>query len=202
MSFGFDVEIWGDYACFTQPEQNEQRVSYDIITPSAARGILEAVLWKPAIEYVIDRIAVCAPIRFDDIARNEFDFEENLAEEMEHHVRKTTKILRNVRYVVTAHFNMTDNAGPDDTENKFSGMIRRRLEKGQYHHAPYLGMREFPARIRLVSEREKPIYAISETRFIGRMLYDLDYQNERTPKFFSAEMYRGIVDLRHVTFIS
>ena len=209
LSFGFDVEIWGDYACFTRPEPGIERVSYDIITPGAARGILEAVLWRPAIGYVIDRIAVCSPIRFSAVSRNEFDFGDDPPDGSDRRVRRTTESLRNVRYVVSAHFDMTDKAGPDDNSGKFMDMIRRRLEKGQYFHAPYLGIREFPAKIRLINENEKQPQPIPETRTLGRMLYDMDYvkesdedgaesSKERSPKFFNAVMRDGVIDLRNV----
>ena len=205
----FRVEISGEYACFTRPEGLEARESYDVLTPSAARGILEAVMWRPAIEYVIDEIAVCSPIRFEEIRRNEIDFESGIAGETGGRIQRATNALRDVRYSVLAHFNMTDGAGEDDNENKFSQMIRRRLKKGQHFHAPYLGMREFPARVRLIDENDEGPQAIGETRGLGKMLYDMEYVKEqdetgaavlieRKPRFFMAEMKRGVIDLRNI----
>jgi len=212
VGYGFKVEIWGDYACFSRPELKVERVSYDVITPGAARGILEAVMWKPAIRYIIDEIAVCSPVRFENIRRNEVDFIAASFEPKaatEGRAQRAAMVLKDVRYVVTAHFKMTDKAGEDDNEGKFAEMIRRRLEKGQNFHAPYLGTREFPAKIRLIKEGESPPSAISETRSLGLMLYDLEYVTETgkdaveivkefKPTYFMAEMKNGVVDLRNV----
>jgi len=209
LSYGFKVEIWGEYACFTRPENSAERESYDVITPSAARGILESVMWKPAIEYVIDKIAICAPIRFEKIRRNEIDFSEKTEETEDLRTPITTKTLRNVHYVITAHFNMTEKATAEDNESKYSEMIRRRLGKGQHYQAPYLGMREFPAKVRILTESDPEPEAINESRALGRMLYDMEYikktdENgeetikERIPKYFMAQMKHGIIDLRNV----
>ncbi len=211
MSYGFRVEIWGEYACFSRPELKVERVSYDVITPSAARGVLEAVMWKPAIRYVIDEIAVCAPIRFENIRRNEVGFVMNNQEPKvasENRQQRAAMVLKNVRYLVSAHFEMTDKAGPEDNEGKFAEMIRRRLEKGQNFHTPYLGAREFPAKVRLVGEGDNAPEPIDETRDLGLMLYDIDYITEKSkdgktvvkefkPKYFMARMEKGIIDLRN-----
>jgi CRISPR-associated protein Cas5d len=213
MSYGFKVEIRGDYACFTRPELKVERVSYDIITPSAARGILEAVMWKPAIEYIIDEIAVCSPIRFENIRRNEISSKADKAgtpvDATKDRVQRAAMVLRDVRYVVTAHFKMTDKAEQRDNEGKFADMIRRRLEKGQCFHTPYLGTREFPAIVRLIGEDETPPDPINETRALGLMLYDIEYVKEIdkngdevvkefVPTYFMAEIKNGLVDLRNV----
>ena len=209
--FGFRTEIWGDYACFTRPELKVERVSYDVITPSAARGILEAVFWKPAIRYVIDEIAVCTPIKFDNIRRNEISnkasYEPIIASE--DRAQRAALVLRNVRYVVTAHFEMTEKAGTGDNEGKFADIIRRRLEKGQHFHQPYLGTREFAAKLRLIPDSEPSPPPIDETRHFGLVFYDMDYvyetnkQGEQVvkefkPTYFMAEMVNGILDLRNV----
>jgi len=212
MGYGFKVEIWGDYACFSRPELKVERVSYDVITPGAARGILEAVMWKPAIRYIIDEIAVCSPIKFENIRRNEVGFIANSFEPKaaaEGRAQRAAMVLKDVRYAVTAHFKMTGHAGVDDTEGKFAEMIRRRLEKGQNFHAPYLGTREFPANIRLIKEGEDMPAVIGETRSLGLMLYDLEYITETgkdsveivkefKPTYFMAEMKNGVIDLRDV----
>jgi len=157
LGYGFKVEIRGDYACFSRPELKVERVSYEVITPSAARGILEAVMWKPAIRYIIDEISVCAPIRFENIRRNEVGFKATSMEPKsanDGRQQRASMVLRDVHYIVTAHFEMTDKAQEKDNEGKFTEMIRRRLEKGQCFHEPYLGTREFPAKLRLFKEDE------------------------------------------------
>ena len=184
MNHGFKVEVWGDYACFSRPELKVERVSYDVITPSAARGILEAVMWKPAIQYVIDEITVCAPIQFENIRRNEVAFKANSTEPksaVEDRAQRASAVLKNVRYVVTAHFRMTDKKGPEDNPGKFAEMIKRRLRKGQNFHAPCLGTREFAANIRLIEDGEAPPEPIDETRSLGLMLYDLEYVTGESP---------------------
>jgi CRISPR-associated protein Cas5d len=193
--------MWGNYACFSHPELKVDRVSYEVITPSAARGVLEAVLWKPAIRYVIDEIAVCSPIRLENTRRN--------------------IVLRDVRYVITAHFKMTDKAGESDNEGKFADMLRRRLRNGNFFQKPYFGIREFPANIRLLEDEEQPPTPINETRSLGLMLYDVDYikhmekvkgkdetgkkaeveveiTDECNPAYFMAELRGGVIDLRKV----
>jgi CRISPR-associated protein Cas5d len=210
MSYGFKVEIWGERACFTRPELKVERVSYEVITPSAARGIIEAVMWKPAIRYIIDEIAVCAPIRFENLRRNEVDFKASKSKEYiaasDERAQRATMMLRDVRYVVTAHFEMTDKAGEGDNEGKFADMIKRRLREGKNYHMPCFGTQEFPANIRLI-EDGKPPMPIDETRSLGLMLYDIDYVKELDkdgnelvtewiPTYFLANMARGVIDLR------
>ena len=206
------MEICGDYACFSRPELKIERMSYDVITPSAARGILEAVMWKPAVRYVIDEISVCKPIRFENIRRNEVGFKAFSMEPKsanDSRQQRASMVLRDVHYVVSAHFVMTGKAQERDNEGKFTDMIRRRLEKGQCYHAPYLGTREFPARIRLIEDGETPAAPIEETRSLGVMLYDIDYikevgaqgkeiVKEYRPTYFIAEMKQGVIDLRNV----
>ena len=212
MGYGFKVEIRGDYACFSRPELKVERVSYDVITPSAARGILEAVMWKPAIRYIIDEVVVCATVCFESIRRNEVGFKASSFEPKsanDGRQQRASMVLRNVHYVVTAHFEMTDIAQKNDNEGKFAEMIRRRLEKGQCFHEPYLGTREFPAKLRLIKEDEVLPTPINDTRSLGVMLYDIDYikeidkhgdeiVKEFRPTYFIAEMKRGVIDLRNV----
>ena len=138
----FTVEIWGDYACFSRPELKVERVSYDVITPSAARGILEAVYWKPAIKYVIDEIRVCAPIRFENIRRNEVNSKVSPREgsyifAASDRAQRAALVLRDVRYVIVAHFERGMLDERDKTEDgafnhgKFAESIKRRLRKGR-----------------------------------------------------------------------
>jgi CRISPR-associated protein Cas5d len=212
MSYGFKVEIWGDYALFSRPELKVERVSYDVITPSAARGILEAVLWKPAIRYIIDEIAVCEPIRFENLRRNEVNSKASegkaFIDASADRAQRASLVLKKVRYVVTGHFKLTDKAGEADNEGKFADMLHRRLRKGQTFHTPYLGTREFPANIRLIEDDEVVPQAIDETRSFGLMLYDIDFVTETDltgtetvtefhPTYFMAEMKSGVIDLRN-----
>ena len=221
---GFSVEIVGDYACFSRPELKVERVSYDLITPSAARGILEAVFWKPAIRYVIDEIRVCNPIRFDNIRRNEVNSKASKQREhiltSEDRTQRAAMVLRNVKYVVTAHFepvaeklnlpNKHDGETGDTfadgsfNHGKFAEMITRRIKKGQCFHQPCLGTREFPANLRLIEDGSYPA-SIQENRDFGIMLYDIDYikdndgnVTEFIPSYFHAVMKQGIIDLRNV----
>jgi len=212
MAYGFKVVIRGDRACFSRPELKVERVSYEVITPSAARGILEAIAWKPAIKYVIDEIAVCAPIRFENIRRNEVGFKASSMEPRfatDDRQQRAALILKDVCYVVTAHFDMTDKAGIADNESKFAEVIRRRIVKGRSFHTPYLGTREFPALVSLIEGEDAAPTPIDETRTLGLMLYDIEYVIENAgndaefvkefkPTFFVAEMKKGIIDLRNV----
>lgn len=154
------LEVWGDYACFTRPEMKTERVSYDVMTPSAARGLLEAVYWHPGMRWVIDRVRVCAPIRFTNLRRNEVKATINARsvrtvmergkgelwlaapEEIQ---QRAAMLLRDVRYVIEAHFDLTDKAAPGDNPGKFQDIMRRRVERGQFYHQPCFGCREFPA---------------------------------------------------------
>lgn len=225
MSYGFKVEITGAYALFTRPELKTERVSFDVITPSAARGILEAVMWKPAIKYVVDEIAVCAPIRYENIRRNElsskipYRLPGTAARDLENgslyqaagsdRAQRAARVLRHVHYLIAAHFEMTDRAEERDNDGKFADMIKRRLRNGQNFHTPYMGTREFPAKVRLIEEGETPPDPIDEDRNLGLMLYDIDYVKERdvngdewvsefVPLYFWAEMKHGVIDLRNV----
>jgi len=168
MTFGIKLWVGGARACFTRPEMKAERVSYDVITPSAARGILEAIHWKPAIRWVVDKIHVLKPIRFESLRRNEVGSkisERNVKTAMnsgrldglgifvdEDRQQRASTILRDVAYVIEAHFELTAKAEDDDTEAKHAEMFRRRAEKGQCFHQPCLGTREFVADFRLIEE--------------------------------------------------
>ena len=212
-----NVEISGAYACFSRPELKVERVSYDVITPSAVRGILEAVFWKPAIRYVINEIRVCSPIKFDNIRRNEVKSKASPGRERiyaaDDRTQRAAMVLKDVRYVVNACFQPTERVGSEDrlpdggfNHGKFAEMITRRLRSGQHFHQPYLGTREFPAVLRLIEPGEALPEAIREDRDLGLMLYDIDYEktadHERvtafTPTYFRAEMVQGVIDLRNV----
>jgi CRISPR-associated protein Cas5d len=215
MGYGFKVEVWGDYALFSRPELKVERMSYDIITPSAARGLLEAVVWKPAIRYRIDEIAVCNPIKFTNIRRNELknkllarnamaamasgDTDGLCVSAADDRTQRASTMLKDVRYVIAAHFELTEKAGEDDTKEKYYNMILRRLRNGQNFHTPYFGTRECPANVRLIEEGEDAPTPIDETRDLGLMLYDMKYgEDDITPTYFRAALDRGVVNLRGV----
>jgi len=225
MSYGFRVEVQGNYALFARPELKVERVSYEVITPSAARGILESVFWKPGLRYVIDQINVCAPIRFENIRRNEVNSKipyssvksaekkmtsgEMYLNTSSDRAQRASMLLRDVKYVITGHFVMTDKAGSLDNEGKFAEMLRRRLRKGQNYHMPYLGTREFPAQVRLIENGEELPEPIIDTRSLGLMLYDIDYVKSIDkdgqeivtafePMYFMAQMNHGVINLRGV----
>ncbi|NLB90651.1 MAG: type I-C CRISPR-associated protein Cas5, partial [Clostridiales bacterium] len=190
--------------------------SYDVITPSAARGILEAVFWKPAIEYVIDKIHVMNPIKFTNIRRNEVSSkvktegvlaamrEPEKAESVyldtgSNIAQRSSMILQDVHYIVEAHFKLTDKAGMEDTEEKFYAMLCRRLRRGQCYHTPYFGCREFPVNFALYEEEELPSLLQTEERDLGLMLYDMDYTDTKNivPTFFRAVLKDGTMDLQN-----
>lgn len=212
MSYGVRIRVWGEYACFTRPEMKVERVSYDVITPSAARGILEAIHWKPAIKWIVDRIHVLNEIRFENVRRNEVNNKipaGNVKKAMkgepvvlcqypaEERQQRASLILRDVDYIIEAHFEMTDEAQDEDTQDKHFAIITRRSRQGQCFQQPYLGCREFPAKFRLVEENEPlPISEITEEeKDLGWMLLDVDYNNEMIPRFFRGVMNKGTVEV-------
>lgn len=205
------LHVWGEYACFTRPEMKVERVSYDVMTPSAARGILEAIHWKPQIRWYVDRIHVLRPIRFQNIRRNEVASKipangvrkamrggdpgslRLLVDEDRQRQQRATLALRNVAYVIDAHFEMTS-AGDGDSAAKHQDMFRRRAARGQCFHQPYFGVREFPAHFELVKD-VPPSTLDTPDRDLGWMLYDLDYANGNTPSFFRARLTNAILDV-------
>lgn len=208
---GIQLRVWGEYACFTRPELKVERVSYDVMTPSAARGILEAVYWKPSIRWVVDRIHVMKPIRFDNVRRNEVSAKVPLkgatgvSSAMKNGVplrlyvednrqQRAALLLRDVEYVIEAHFEYT--SAEDRNDGKHLDMFNRRAKKGQCFHRPYLGCREFAAFFEPV-EGEIPASSLSgeEPRDLGWMLYDLDYRNNMAPLFFRPSLERGVVEV-------
>jgi CRISPR-associated protein Cas5d len=201
---------WADFACFTRPEMKGERLSYDMITPSAARGVLEAIYWKPEIRWVVDRLHVLKPIRFTNIRRNEVGSKASakLAEAAmkagrgtlglyveEDRQQRAATVLRDVAYVIEAHF---DVLGGADQPVKHLEMFRRRAEKGQCFHRPYLGCREFDAQFAWV-EGEPPASELrgrpEGTCDLGYMLHDIDFDNGMMPLFFHAVMRDGVIDV-------
>ena len=203
------LEVWGDYACFSRPEMKVERVSYDVMTPSAARGLIEAVYWHPGMKYVIDRIHVCAPIRFTNVRRNEVkdvvqkgDIKRMMENGGEAYLatpesiqQRAAMILRDVRYVIEAHFVMTAKAAPDDNSGKFQDILTRRIEKGQFYHQPCFGVREFPAHFKKCETVPPCPEELRGVRDLGWMLLDLDYSDPQDirPQFFRAELKDGVM---------
>ncbi|MDY6852112.1 MAG: type I-C CRISPR-associated protein Cas5c [Thermodesulfobacteriota bacterium] len=209
MPFGVSFRVWGDYACFTRPEMKVERVSYDVMTPSAARGILEAIHWKPAIRWVVDKIHVIKPIRFDNIRRNEVRDKipkpnpaavmangrrlHLVVDDGDMRQQRAATVLRDVEYVIEAHFEMTAKAGSDDNEGKHLDIFNRRVRKGQFFHQPCMGCREFPAFFEPLGESMPSSPYRGTTKDMGFMLLDIDYADDMRPKFFRAEMKDGVI---------
>ncbi|MGE3149240.1 MAG: type I-C CRISPR-associated protein Cas5c [Pseudorhodoplanes sp.] len=213
MSYGVRLRVWGDYACFSRPEMKVERVSYDVMTPSAARGILEAIHWKPTILWIVDRIHVLKPIRFQSLRRNEVGHKIptrtaassmnansveglNLIVEDDRQQRAAT-LLRGVDYVIEAHFELTAKAGADDSEGKHLDMFNRRVAKGQCYHRPYLGCREFAADFEPVDGDIPPSELPGDQRDkdLGWMLHDIDFADGMTPRFFRAALSEGVLNV-------
>ncbi len=237
MSYGITLEVAGPYALFSRPEMKVERVSYDVMTPSAARGILEAIYWKPQMRWVIDRIHVLNPIRFTNIRRNEIDTKIPLKGKAgvnaamtcgkgalgiavdEHRQQRASLLLRDVRYLIEAHFDILDRRfekdGPELSANDVAGkhldMFNRRARSGQVFHQPYFGCREFPVRFRLVEPDESkpaPHESLSGTRDLGFMLHEIEFDQDprnkkvraTTPHFFRAEMIDGVITVPALPF--
>ena len=211
MTYGVRLRVWGDYACFSRPEMKVERVSYDVITPSAARGILEAVHWKPAIRWIVDRIHVLKPIQFTSIRRNEVGSKisartattamnagtlEGLGLFVdEDRQQRAATVLRDVDYVIEAHFELTAKAG-DDTEGKHLDIFNRRAAAGQCFHHPCLGNREFAASFAAVEgDVPEPDPALKGERDLGWMLYEIQFDNDRLPAFYRPTMLDGVIDV-------
>ncbi len=218
---GFCLEVSGPYACFTRPEMKVERVSYDVITPSAARAIFDAILWKPALCWRIMRIEVLNPIRWISVRRNEVGktasprtkqiFIEDARQQ------KAGLFLRDVKYRIHGEFDylppearkatpqtipgdwveeadVTD-LRKDESPAKYAAMFERRAGKGQCFHRPYLGCREFACEFRLVDPQSDPDTPITDSRDLGWMLYDMDFSDSDNikPLFFRPEMKNGVI---------
>ncbi|WP_417388663.1 type I-C CRISPR-associated protein Cas5c, partial [Gimesia sp.] len=203
------LRLWGDYACFTRPEMKVERVSYDVITPSAARGVLEAIYWKPQIRWCVDRIHVLAPIRFMNIRRNEVASKISVngpkksMNEGKGHLglyvdedrqQRAAIVLCNVDYVIEAHFELLEQT---EHPKKHFEMFKRRVEKGQHFQQPYLGCREFSCDYEWMDPSE--VTACPESlqgqKELGYMLHDIDFDDDCTPRFFRAVMNDGVIEV-------
>lgn len=220
MAYGIQIEVWGKYALFSRPELKTERVSYDVITPSAARGLIEAIYWHCGLKWVIDSVYVCNPIRFTNIRRNEVSQKisaSNVREVMngknaplyintsEAIQQRASLVLTDVRYVISAHFEMTAKANATDTPEKFYAITCERLKGGKNFMQPYLGCREFPANIRLFEgDLPAPPEELKGRKDLGYMLYDMDYSNpaDIRPTFFRATLNNGMMNLKDCGVVS
>ena len=206
------LEVWGPYALFSRPELKVEKVSYDVPTPSAARGMVEAVYFHPGLRWHIDRIYILNPISFTNIRRNKVlskisarnvrqaaqgGRQELYLAAPQEIVQRSSLLLQDVHYVIEAHFEMTGKAAPSDNPGKFQDIVTRRMEKGQCFSTPYLGCKEFPASFRRWPGGQ--IRTIDETRDLGLMLYDFDYTDPQniTPTYFRARLENGVLDVRN-----
>lgn len=211
MAYGVRLKVWGDYALFTRPETKGERCSYEVPTPSAARGILEAIHWKPAIRWIVTKIHVLNPVRFDSVRRNEVSEKGPCVRTMRQAVfsgaplalgvedarqQRASLILRDVAYVLEARFELTGKAGPEDNEGKHLNIFNRRAAMGQCFHRPCLGCREFPAFFEPVSG-DTPASALAgdAPRDLGIMLYDIDFGRGMTPVFYRPRLENGVIDV-------
>lgn len=202
------LQVSGDFACFTRPEMKSERVSYDVITPSAARSLFEAILWKPAVRWHVRRIEVLKPVRWINLRRNEVGSiisarnvqqamaagEGDLALYVEDDRQQRAGLfLRDVAYRLHAELEVTSN----EPRQKYEEMFRRRAERGQWVNQPYLGCREFAADVRMVDAASAQPAALAESRDLGWMLHDLDFTQPASPqpRFFRAEMKQGVIDV-------
>lgn len=205
------LRVWGDYALFTRPELKSERVSYDVITPSAARGIIESIFWHPGLRYVIDRIWVCKPINFINVKRNEVSEKLSLSgvvsgsaklsdiclDPNEFRQQRAALILRDVEYVIEAHFEMTEDIHPGDSDAKFQSMLNRRIEKGQFYSQPYFGCREFPANFEPFDGTPPCPKELRGETDLGLMLWDMDFsdRNNIRPLVYNAKMKDGMIEV-------
>jgi len=222
------LKVWGDYACFTRPEMKVERVSYDVITPSAARGILEAIYWKPQVRWVIERLHVLRPIHFTNLRRNEVASKASAANAKkamkgtlghplqliieEERQQRAATILRDVCYIIEARFELLDVSEP---VAKHYNIFKRRAERGQYFHHPYLGTREFPCDCAWV-DGPIPESELTGERDLGYMLLDIAFspaegkdfdtidahlgiQLSAIPRFFRPVMVDGVIEVPPLT---
>ncbi|MBX3436376.1 MAG: type I-C CRISPR-associated protein Cas5 [Planctomycetaceae bacterium] len=218
------LKVWGLYACFTRPEMKVERVSYDVITPSAARGVLEAIYWKPQVRWVVERLHVLKPIRFTSLRRNEVASKASAANAKkamngklkdplalfieDDRQQRAATILRDVAYVIEARFELLDHADPVE---KHYNIFKRRAERGQYFHHPYLGCREFVCDFDWI-DGPIPESELTGEQDLGYLLHDIEFASatgksydtvsshdgqklKAIPHFFRATMRNGVIDV-------
>ena len=205
----FCLEVWGDYACFTRPEFKVERVSYDVITPSAARAVFDAIFWKPAIRWQITKIEVLNPIQWTSIRRNEVGAVANPSTKCifieDKRQQKNSLLLKEVRYRLYAKLvfippkdrvGEVRKGGEDENPGKYNAIFERRASQGQCFNQPYLGNREYTAFFELVHDSGNKA-PIPEDRDLGIMLYDMDFSNPDNvvPLFFHAKMNHGVINV-------
>lgn len=206
------LEVWGNYACFTRPEMKTERVSYDVMTPSAARGLLESLYWHPGMYWIVDRIHICASIRFTNLRRNEVKstvsarsartvMERGTGElylvTSQDIQQRAALLLRDVHYVIDAHFDIADQASASGNAGKFQDIIKRRIKRGQFYSQPYFGCREFPAHFKMCEALPPCPEELKGVRDLGYMLWDLDYSDRSNiiPLFFRAKLENGVLNV-------
>jgi CRISPR-associated protein Cas5d len=222
MGYGIKIKVWGDFACFTRPEFKVERVSYDVITPSAARAILECIYWKPAIRWVVDKITVLSVPIFGNVKMNEVkqkakcpkgDFSKLDGEkfvmyttsEDDNRVQRGMMFLKRPSYVIDAHFELTgvgEDSQTDEDSKKHYNIILRRAREGQFFKQPYFGLRDFSANVKLL-EDETPASPLKGEVDLGFMLYDLKFKkdkngkclNDAEPIFYRPKMIDGVIDV-------
>ena len=187
-----EVKFWGPMACFTRPENKVERVSYPVPTPSAARGMLEAIFWKPEFQYRVREVAVLQPVKFASILRNEVDGKATGTDGIsvtDRRQQRHTLMLKDVAYVVRADVVLKPHATDDVA--KYREQFRRRVSRGQCFHRPYLGCREFAADFADLDGTETPI---NDKRDLGLMLFDIGFaKTSSTPLFFEAKLDKGVL---------
>lgn len=212
---GFKIRVWGDYALFTRPEFKGDRYSYDVMTPSAARGLLESIYWHPGMRWIIDKIHVVNKIDDETFKRNEIKSKISIGSVIKSYngalnklyinrkkdiVQRTSRVLKNVEYIIEAHFEMTENKNKTDSEDKFAAIIDKRLRRGACYRQPYLGCSEYVAYFERydgnISYLNSYYKDVDEVDF-GIMLYDFDYTDKTniTPMFFKAVMKHGVINV-------
>ncbi len=218
------LKVWGEYACFTRAEMKVERVSYDVLTPSAARGILEAIYWKPQVRWIVERLHVLKPIRFTNLRRNEVSGKASAANARkamkgtlngplailieDDRQQRAATILRDVAYVIEARFELLDDSDPVE---KHYNIFKRRAERGQYFHHPYLGCREFPCDFDWI-DGPIPDSELTGAQDLGYLLHDIEFapatgktydtlsshdgrKLNAIPHFFRAKMHDGVIEV-------
>ncbi len=217
MPFGFNFTVKGDYALFTRPEFAVERVSYDVPTPSALVGLISSVYWHPGVKYVIDEIRIYNPVNFVNITRNEVSEKLSIDKVKKQMSGKTTDLgiytkesisqrasmlLKDVHYGISAHFELTKEANTEQSEDKVYAILSRRLKRGQCFSQPFLGCREFPAKVEWVEAL--PPSTLDYNADLGYMLYDLQYAKDEKgkaldsaePRFYRPHVENGVIDVR------